>query len=406
MNKKTLRNILIGVAVGLVILLLIVFSILLRKDANGLNAFDRNKVVASAAGQTVTMREYVMALNNTMSYYTYYGLEYSDEELKEMQEGVATQLLSHKVMLQKVDELGLSLTPEELAQCKKTAQDQLTELEESIGSQLATSGSYSNASVQSRINDYFTNRLGMTKAQYTAFIELQEKAEVAEDKLRTYYESDMQNYTDADLLAYYDEYVTDNYAANYETGTYSMQMYMYQIGYNQIPFLYVPEGFLYVDALSYTADTEEEVKVIEKRLADGEDFDSIASAAGVTSLHDTLKAPYAIGEADWGYVLGSAEAYNLAKSLEIGKADSVIVPNTTTGEDGTETTSSYTIYIVKRVEGNLCENGAAYGIVDIDYYDGVRAQVKSAYEANRFNDLAEGWLTDKQLSDAIYTYAG
>ena len=406
MNKKTLRNILIGVAVALVILLIVVFSILLRKDANGLNVFDRNKVVASAAGQTVTMREYVMALNNTMSYYTYYGMEYSDEELKEMQEGVATQLLTHKVMLQKLDELGLSLTPEELAQCKKTAQDQLAQLEESIGSQLATSGSYSNASVQSRINDYFTNRLGMTKAQYTAFIELQEKAEVAEEKLRTYYESDTQNYTDADLLAYYDEYVTDNYAANYETGTYSMQMYMYQIGYNQIPFLYVPEGFLYVDALSYTADTEEEVKVIEKRLTDGEDFDSIASAAGVTSLHDKLKAPYAIGESDWGYVLGSAEAYNLAKSLEVGQTDSVIVPNTTTGEDGTETTSSYTIYIVKRVEGNPCENGAAYGIVDIDYYDGVRDQVKSAYEAKRFNDLAEGWLTDKQLSDTIYTYAG
>ena len=69
MNKKTVRNILIGVAVALVILLIIVFSILLRKDANGLNAFDRNKVVASAAGESITMREYAMALSNSHGVY-------------------------------------------------------------------------------------------------------------------------------------------------------------------------------------------------------------------------------------------------------------------------------------------------------------------------------------------------
>ena len=407
MNKKTVRNILIGVAVALVILLIIVFSILLRKDANGLNAFDRNKVVASAAGESITMREYAMAMSNSLSYYTYYGMEYTDEELKTLQENVASQLLLHKVMLKKVDELGLSLTPEELAQCKKTAEDQLTQLEESIGSQMATSGNYSNASVQSQINDYFTTRLGMTKAQYKSFIEMQEKAEIAEDKLTAYYESETQNYTDADLLAYYDKFVTENYADNYEPGTYSMQMYMYMIGYNQVPFLYVPENYIYVDVLSYTAGSEEDAKAFEQRFKDGEDFDTLAAADGVTTAHDMLKAPYAIGEADWGYVLGSADVYTLAQSLEVGQTDSTVIQNTTTATDGTETESSnYTVYVVKRVDGTFCENGAASGIVDIDYYDGVRDQVKSSYESTRFGDLAESWLTDKQLSDAIYTFAG
>ena len=93
--------------------------------------------------------------------------------------------------------------------------------------------------------------------------------------------------------------------------------------------------------------------------------------------------------------------------LPVLKTDSTVIQNTTTATDGTATESSnYTVYIVKRVDGAFCENGAASGIVDIDYYDGVRDQVKSSYESTRFSDLAESWLTDKQLSDAIYTFAG
>jgi len=200
--------------------------------------------------------------------------------------------------------------------------------------------------------------------------------------------------------------VQENYADAYSTGTYSMQMYMYQVGYSQTPYLYVPEGFLYIDALTYTGATEDDVKSVQKRLDDGDDFETLSQLAGVTTMHDALKAPYAIGEGDWGYALGSAEAYNLAKELEIGETGSVIVPTTSTDENGTETTSAYTLYIIRREEGSMCKDGAQFGIVDIDYYDGVRDTVKSAYESNAFHEITQSWMTNKQVSDTVYTYTG
>lgn len=407
MKKKNLKTILIAVLVAVVVICAIVFAILLRKDARGLTVFDRSKVVASAGGQSVTMGEYVMGLDNALSFYSqYYGMTYTEDTVRELQDTVVDQLLTQKLAVAKLDELGLTLSAEELASCKKAGEDQLKSLEESIGKQMATSGSFSNASLQTQINDYFTRQLGMSKAQYKKYIAEQEKAELAQEKLQAYYESETKDYTEDELLAYYDKYVQENYADAYSTGTYSMQMYMYQVGYSQTPYLYVPEGFLYIDALTYTGATEDDVKSVQKRLDDGDDFETLSQLAGVTTMHDALKAPYAIGEGDWGYALGSAEAYNLAKELEVGETGSVIVPTTSTDENGTETTSAYTLYIIRREEGSMCKDGAQFGIVDIDYYDGVRDTVKSAYESNAFHEITQSWMTNKQVSDTVYTYTG
>jgi len=166
MKKKNLKTILIAVLVAVVVICAIVFAILLRKDARGLTVFDRSKVVASAGGQSVTMGEYVMGLDNALSFYSqYYGMTYTEDTVRELQDTVVDQLLTQKLAVAKLDELGLTLSAEELASCKKAGEDQLKSLEESIGKQMATSGSFSNASLQTQINDYFTRQLGMSKAQ-------------------------------------------------------------------------------------------------------------------------------------------------------------------------------------------------------------------------------------------------
>ena len=68
MKKKNLKTLLIIVVVAVLVAAVIVFSILLRKDARGLTTFDRAKVVASAGGQNVTMGEFVLGLDNALSY--------------------------------------------------------------------------------------------------------------------------------------------------------------------------------------------------------------------------------------------------------------------------------------------------------------------------------------------------
>lgn len=404
MKKKKLKTILTIGIIALLVIAGVVTAILLRKDARGFTTAQRNKVIASAGGETLTLGEYVLGLDNALNYYsTYYGMTYTEDTVKEVQDNIIDQMLTSKIAIKKLDELGLSFTAEELAHIKETAKEQLASLEESIGKQMSSSGNFSNASLQSQINEYFTRQLGMSKSQYLKYVEDQEKAEHAQEKLQEYYHSETQNYTDEELVSYYHDYVLDTYAEGYTEGTYSMQMYMYMIGYTQTPFLYVPEGFIYVDVASYTASTEEEAIAMQNRFSE-EGFDALAQAAGVTTLHDTLKGPYAIAENEWGYAIGSVEAYNLAKDLEVGKEDSVIVP-ASTSEEG-ETPSSYTLYMIRREKGTLCEDGAESGVVDIDFYDGVRSTVKDAYESKKFYDIEQGWLTERSVSDAAYKYTG
>lgn len=405
MKKKTKKTILISIVIAIVVICLIVLAVLLRKDVRGLTAFDRSKVIASAGGQSITMGEYAMGLDNTLSYYTqYYGASYTDEEIRTLQDNIVKQLLTQKLAVAKLDELGLSFTAEELAHFKQTAEDQLASLEESIGKQMATSGNFSNASLQTQINEYFTRQLGMSKAKYKSYVESQEKAEHALEKLQTYYASEISGYTEEDLLAYYDQFVQENYADPYTSGAYSMQMYMYQIGYTTTPYLYIPENFIYLDVLSYTCSSNEEASAMLQKYEESGDFEAFSKTEGIVSLHDTLKAPYAVGEDEWGYILGSSDAYDLAKGLEIGETGAVIVPGSTS--ESSDSAASYVLYIVRREAGTLCENGAQSGIVDIDYYDGVRDTVKSSYESSAFNEIAESWLTDLKISPEVYDYKG
>ena len=81
MKKNTLKTILIAVAVTAVVIAVVVFAILLQKDAHGLNAFERGKVVASVDKYSVTMGEYVSAIDSSLSYYSYFGLTYPEDQL-------------------------------------------------------------------------------------------------------------------------------------------------------------------------------------------------------------------------------------------------------------------------------------------------------------------------------------
>ena len=174
MKKKNLKVLLIVIAVAIVVIAAAVFASLLRKDGRGMNAFDRSKVVATGGGQSITMGELAMGLDNSINYYhQYYNTTYTGDELKQLQENVAKDLLLQKIYASKATELGIGLTAEEIATCKKTASDQLATLEETIGKQLSTSGNFSNANLQTQINEYFTRQLGMNKSQYKAYIESQ-----------------------------------------------------------------------------------------------------------------------------------------------------------------------------------------------------------------------------------------
>lgn len=418
-KKKLVRNIVIAAAAVLVLACVIVLSILLRDDARGLNYFERNKVVASAAGQSVKMGEYAMALDNSLSYYMQYGnATYTDEELKELKTNVLQQLLDQKVYVAKMNELGLNLTAEELDACKKAADDQVTALEESLGKQMSTSGNFSKASLESQINSYFTRQLGMSKSQYKKMIAEQTKASYAAEKLEAYYDEQIKGYTEDELLDYYNTYVTENFGDTYESGMYSMYMQMYEIGYSQMPYLFVPEGFVYVDVIELNDLTEEQIHAFYARYEGGESFEDLQNDPlnAKNAADAKVKGPYAIGDLDYGYAANDPALYKTASEMEIGEVKLLIAEATeaegtesaapaegTEAAEGTEPVKK-TAYLIRRTEGKLCKDGAQTGVVDIDAYEGVRDTIKASYENERFQNITSEWTADAVIDETAYAY--
>ena len=99
-----------------------------------------------------------------------------------------------------------------------------------------------------------------------------------------------------------------------------------------------------------------------------------------------------------------AEAYAAAAALELGEIGSFVrseadEPATPTQSDDSEKAEpTYTGYIFRRAEGNMCEEGES-GIVKIDYYPGIRETAESELRQ-------EKWLSDAVYEDAMYAYKG
>lgn len=406
-RKKMIRNILIAVAVVVLIVAIILLSLALREDYRGYNWFERRAKVAEASGEVVRFDEFVVAYDNLL--YTYessgYNLtSYTDEQIRELQEQTADSLLLQKLYIVKCKELGLTLTAEEKQACENAAQGEIDSVVEEITKNLIAGGSYSKAAVDAQVASYYNRNVGMNQTQYYNYVYEQMESSYCLTKLEEYYADEMNDYTEEELLAYYEETAQANFAELYEAGIYSTYMMMYGMGYYGMPYLYVPENFLYIDLIEVNAEDEATVTDFIARLDAGESFedlqkDELASGA----LYGKIEGPYAIAANDYNYLVSDAEVYTLAEQLEVGEISSLVVTNTGTDDEGNETTS-YTGYIFRRAEGNMCIDGAQSGIVDIDYYEGVRGEVELGMQQEKFSEIALTWLKDEVRYEALYWY--
>lgn len=406
-RKKMIRNILIAAAVVILIVAVILLSIALRGDYRGYNWFERNAKVVEAGGETVRFGEFIVAFDNLLFSYESSGYDltaYTDEQIKELQEQTADSLLLQKLYQNKCKELGLSLTAEEKQACKDAAQREIDAVVEQITSNLIQSGSYSKAAVDSQVASYYNRNIGMSQTKYYNYVYEQMEASYCLTKLEEHYAAEMKDYTEEELLTYYEETTQANFADVYETGIYSTYMLMYGMGYYGMPYLYVPEDFLYIDLIEVNAEDEATVTAFIERLQNGESFDELSQDELVSGdLYGKIAGPYAIGAADYSYLVSDPEVYTLAEQLQVGEISSLVVSNPTTDADGNETTT-YTGYIFRRAEGNMCIGGAQNGIVDIDYYDGVREEVEVGMQQDKFSEIALVWLEDEIRYEALYRY--
>ena len=398
-RKKTIRNILIAAAVVVLIVAAILLGIALRKDGHGMNWFERTRTAASANGESVTMLEYTLTLDQIMQSYS--SVQLTDEQVKALQENAAAQALLMKIYTREAKALGLQLTDEETAACKSAAQQQIDAVVSSYTRQLTDGGSFSKAALDKQIANYYA-MLGMNQTQYYNFCKSRTEASYYMDKLEAYFQTNGSGFTEEEILENYHESVKST-MESYTAGQYSSTTLMYAYGYAS-PMLFVPEGFFYIDYIEVSKDTEEEVQAIfDKVLNGGEDamtFDELmASEDNVNVFKSVLSGPYAIGDEDYSYLFEkNEEAYEKAKALEIGGIDTFIMPVTKTDADGNETVNGYIGYMFRRAEGDMCEEGQS-GIVKIDYYPSVRQDVESGLRQKK-------WMSDAVYTDAMYAYRG
>jgi hypothetical protein len=399
-KKKQIRNILICAAVAAVIALAIFLYIALQKDGAGMNCFQRNATAASANGVKVTMGEYRIAYDSGVS--NAQTTTYSDAEIRTIQENAAKSVLMQKVYLDQAKKLGLSLTDEQKAKCRESAQAQIDAIEEYFEQELIKHGNYSKSTMETQMSDYY-RKLGMSKNEYFDLLKNSAEAEYCRQAIETYYKENDDQIDEAELIAFYRKsveesmYTTDANGEKtplYQDGLFWTYLSLYSAGYST-PLLYVPDGFIYVDFVMMHKDSIEDAQAVINKINSGElSFDDLmASEENEDPYKAALKGPYPIAENDHAGLFTDQEAYDVAASLEMGEIKPFIVNSAT--EDNP---SAVTVYLFRRAEGKMCMDGET-GVIDIDYFPGIRESAKSEYRLDQ-------WLGEIKYEDAMYAYKG
>lgn len=388
MKRQTKKIIGIAVVALVVIVLVAALIMVLRKDSFGDNYFTRNQIVATVNGAKISKNQYAVTLSNYYSnidtynmYAMYYGYgQYYDtsteDGMKSLKNDILNSLIDNEVYIAMAKDLGITLTSEELAEVKKEGQEALTNLKEQILESAKSSGSQTPETyATTMLANYFSN-MGISQK---TFVERNEHAALAQkyaEKLQEHF-ANQRNVTEEELPEIYAEYVQEHYVDAYTDGSYTLNESYVAQGYTDIPYLYIPENFIFVRVIQLS-DKLKADETLEKIQA-GEDFETFFSSDD--NENTTGKAlgdkPQAIGENDSAF---TAKLFTEASAAAIG--DVILVTEEGTDSDGNATTICY---LVKRVEGTT-------GVVPYeDVKDVIDSTLKSHEENEYYSKQLDAW---------------
>ena len=404
MKRQTKKIIGIAVVALVVIVLVAALIMVLRKDSFGDNYFTRNQTVATVNGAKITKNQYAVSLSNYYSnidtynmYAQYYGYgKYYDtsteDGMKSLKNDILNSLIDNEVYIAMAKELGITLTSEELAEVKAEGQEALTSLKEQILESAKSSGSQTPETYAATMLANYFSTMGISQK---TFVERNEHSALAQkyaEKLQEHF-ANQRNVIEEELPAIYEEYVQEHYVDGYTDGSYSLNESYVAMGYTDIPYLYIPEDFIFVRVIQLS-DEEKASETLEK-IQGGEDFETYF--AGDDNENETGKGlgekPQAIGENDSAF---TAQVFNEASAAAIG--DVILVTEEGTDSDGNATT---TCYLVKRVEGTT-------GVVPYeDVKDVIDSTLKSHEENEYYSEQFDAWREKADIvidDDAINAF--
>ena len=387
--KRQTKKIILFAAVALAIIVLVAGLImLLRKDSFGDNYFTRNKAVATVNGAKISKNQFAMSLSNYYSnidtynmYAMYYGYgQYYDTSteagMKSLKNDILNSLIDNEVYIAMAKDLGITLTSEELAAVKTDAQESLTNLKEQILESAQSSGSQNPETYAATLlGNYFSN-MGINRKTYLKRSEHSALAQKYAAKLQEHFAAE-RNVTEEELPEIYAAYVQEHYVDGYTDGSYSLNESYVALGYTDVPYLYIPEDFIFVRVIQLS-DKVLATDTLNK-IQGGEDFETFF--AGDDNENTTGKGlgdqPQAIGGTDSAF---DAKVYEEASAAAVG--DVILVTVEGTDSDGNATT---TYYIVKRVEGTT-------GVVPYeDVKEKIDSTLKSHEENEYYTEQVDAW---------------
>jgi len=338
------------------------------------------ELAATVGDREITVQQLETSYFNASSYASYYGYSLdTDEGIASFVEYLLDGLVTSEMKIYQAKLAGVTLSDEEEASAKETAQSNYDDTYQSFIDQATKAGA---SNVEAYAKTLFTDALVSNK---TTIRKLKASMlEQAEDNLliNKHQEQilDGVELTDEELLEKYDEELASQKELFDETPSMYFTYESYAAYGYYAPPIYVPDGFFRVRQI-LVADEATALEVKEKIDA-GEDFEKLLAEyntdPGMTS--EDYKDGYLIGEGA-NYV---DEFLGAALALE------------NDGDVSAPVESDYGWHIIKRVSTE-----SAHDIPYADVQETLDAYLQTQYQTDYYQGIVDGWIADESL---VVTY--
>ncbi|HML67583.1 MAG TPA: peptidyl-prolyl cis-trans isomerase [Clostridia bacterium] len=351
-------------------------AVILMTAATLLGCGGKPVLAATVGDQEITVDQLKNSYQNSLSYASAYGYDTSTEEgVVKFRDYLLDNLIASAMKIYQAKLAGITLTEEEIATAKETAQKNYDDTVDSFKQQATKAGA---TNVDAYAKTLFTKALVQNKTtvkKLQADMLEDAKNETLVSKHRTQLLEGIQM-TDEELSAKYAEVLANQKTLFDKTPSdyFTYESYA-QYGYNEPP-VYVPAGFFRVRHI-LVAD-EATAKLVKEKIDAGEDFEKLLAEYGTDPgmQGDTNAAGYLVGEG-----ASFVEPF-LKAALALAKDGDVSDP----------VQSDYGWHIIKRVSTE-----AAHEIPYADVKEGFDLYEQAVYQQQYYTDIVSKWTADTTL---------
>jgi len=351
-------------------------AVILMTAATLIGCGGKPVLAATVGDQEVTVAQLENSYLNGSSYASAYGYDTStDEGIAQYRDYLLDNLIASAMKVYQAKLAGITLTDEELATAKETAQKNYDDTLASFQEQAQKAGA---TNVDAYAKTLFTkalvrNNTTVKKLQADMLDDAKNNALVSKHKTALL---EGVSLTEEELSAKYAEVLASQKEQFDKTPSdyFTFETYA-QYGYNAPP-VYVPAGFIRVRHI-LVAD-EATAKLVKEKIDAGEDFEALLAEYNTDpGMKDAANAA--------GYLVGEGASFVepfLNASLALAKDGDVSDP----------VQSDYGWHIIKRVSTE-----PAHEIPYADVKEGFDLYEQSLYQEQYYSDIISKWVADTSL---------